>query len=456
MTAALLNAALPAPPAGRVLVGYSGGLDSRVLLQLAWRRYGAALVSAIHVHHGLSPNADHWARHCAASCAELGVACQIERVNAAAGAGGPEARARSARYAAFTKWLREGDLLLLAHHADDQAETLLYRLLRSGVASGMPTLRPLGRGHLVRPLLDFPRSALRAYAEREQLSWIEDESNATLHADRNYLRHRVLPALAGRWPDAVMRLGRAAALSASAAHLHRELAMRDLAELDERAERVGRSLDLRRLLALPAHRRDNLLRHWLPTPGGIEPAGIEPGGIESGGIESGGIEPGARVLASLDTDLAAAADDAQPLISWAGGQWRRFRDRLYLLPPDWGAAPAGERGPWCWSSPQPLRLPDGAMLGARMVIGSGFRPGGELIVRYRRGGERVRPQGRKGSNSLKKILQEQGLEPWLRECVPLIERDGQLVAVGDLFICAQAVVDAGEPGCLPVWRCPAR
>ena len=169
MTAALLDAALPAPPAGRVLVGYSGGLDSRVLLQLAWRRYGAAAVSAIHVHHGLSPNADHWARHCAASCAELGVACHIEMVDTALGSGGPEARARAARYAAFTKWLREGDLLLLAHHADDQAETLLYRLLRSGIASGMPALRPLGPGLLARPLLGFPRAALRAYAEGEGL-----------------------------------------------------------------------------------------------------------------------------------------------------------------------------------------------------------------------------------------------------------------------------------------------
>lgn len=451
MTAALLDAALPAPPAGRVLVGYSGGLDSRVLLQLAWRRYGAAAVSAIHVHHGLSPNADHWARHCAASCAELGVACHIETVDTALGSGGPEARARAARYAAFTKWLREGDLLLLAHHADDQAETLLYRLLRSGIASGMPALRPLGPGLLARPLLGFPRAALRAYAEGEGLRWIEDESNAALHADRNYLRHRVLPALAGRWPDAVMRLGRAAALSANAAQLHRELAERDLAELDERAERVGRSLDLRRLLALPAQRRDNLLRHWLPSPGGGEA-----GGIPLGGTPLGRIEPGARVLASLDADLAAAADDAQPLISWAGGQWRRFRDRLYLLPADWGAAPVGERGPWSWSPPQSLGLPSGAMLGARMVTGGGFRVGGELVVRYRRGGERVRPQGRKASTSLKKILQEQGLEPWLRECVPLIERDGQLVAVGDLFICAQAVVEAGEPGCLPVWRCPVR
>ncbi len=436
MTAAALGAALPAPPAGRVLVGYSGGLDSRVLLHLAWRRYGAARVTAIHVHHGLSPNADHWARHCAATCAELGIACHIERVAAAVGAGGPEARARAARYAAFARLLEAGDLLLLAHHADDQAETLLYRLLRSGVAGGMPATRPLGQGRLVRPLLQFPRAALRAYAECERLRWIEDESNAALHADRNYLRHRVLPDLTERWPDAVARLGRAAALGAAAARLQGELAGIDLATLDERAERVGRSLDLGRLLALPAQRRDNLLRHWLPAPHAVE--------------------PGTAVLASLSRDLVGAAPDAEPLVAWTGGQWRRYRGRLYLLPAEWGMETAADRGPWRWSPPAPLPLPDGAMLGARAAIGRGLRAGGELVVRYRSGGERVQPAGRPASNRLKNILQERGLEPWLRDRVPLLERGGRLVAVGDLFVCAGAAAGPGETGWLLTWQGPGR
>lgn len=435
-TAAELAAALPAPPAGRVLVGYSGGLDSEVLLHLAWRRYGAARVSAIHVHHGLSPNADHWAHHCAAVCTALGIACRIERVDAAAGAGGLEARARTARYAVFARLLTAGDLLLLAHHADDQAETLLYRLLRSGVASGMPATRPLGQGCLVRPLLRFPRAALRAYATSERLRWIEDESNAALHADRNYLRHRVLPALRERWPDAVARLGRAAARSATAAELQRELAAMDLAELDERGERIGRSLDLRRLLALPAHRRDNLLRHWLPVPHAVE--------------------PGTAALASLARDLVGAAADAEPLVAWAGGQWRRYRGRLYLLPAAWGMEPAADRGPWRWSPPASLPLPDGAVLGVRAVTGRGLRAGAPLLVRYRSGGERAQPAGRPASNRLKNILQEGGLEPWLRDRVPLLERDGRLVAVGDLFVCAGAVAGPGEAGWLPTWQCPLR
>lgn len=430
-----LSAALPAPPAGRILIGYSGGLDSHVLLHLARRRYGAGAVTALHVHHGLSPNADQWQRHCLAICTDLGVRCHAERVAVGAGRGGPEARARAARYGVFRRLLGVDDLLLLAHHADDQAETLLYRLLRDGVPAGMPERRALGAGWLARPLLPFPRARLHGYALARGLEWIEDESNAALHADRNYLRHLVLPAFAGRWPDAVARLGCAAARGAVAGRLQRDLAAMDLTAADERPERVGWSLDLAPLLALPGHRRDNLLRHWLPAPDAPE--------------------PGARALASLAAQLDAAAD-AEPLVTWPGGQWRRFRGRLYLLPAGWGRAPDPQRGPWPWTPGAPLRLPDGAALDARPATGRGVRGGGGFLVRYRRGGERLRPLGRAASNTLKKILHEQGLEPWLRDRVPLIERDGRLIAVGDLLVCAEAAAGPGEAGWLPEWRCPVR
>ena len=430
-----LSAALPAPPAGRILIGYSGGLDSHVLLDLARRRYGAGTLTALHVHHGLSPNADQWQRHCLAVCARLGIRCHAERVEVGTGRGGPEARARAARYDVFRQRLGTGDLLLLAHHADDQAETLLYRLLRDGVSAGMPESRRLGAGRLVRPLLHFPRARLRAYALAQGLAWIEDESNAALHADRNYLRHRVLPALAGRWPDAVARLGCAAAQGAIAGRLQHELAAVDLAAADERPERVGRSLDLAPLRALPGHRRENLLRHWLPAPDA--PA------------------PGTRALASLAAQLDAAVD-AEPQVSWPGGQWRRFRGRLYLLPAGWGRAADPQRGPWRWTPDSTLRLPDGAALGARPATGRGVRAGGGVLVRYRRGGERLRPLGRTASNTLKRVLHEQGLEPWLRDRVPLIEQEGRLVAVGDLLVCAEAAAGPGEAGWLPEWHCPVR
>lgn len=434
----VLAAALASRPATRILIAYSGGMDSQVLLHLLWRRRGPEPLRAVHVNHGLSPQANHWETHCRRVCDTLGIACHTERVTVAPGPQGLEASARAARYAVFKSQLEHGDLLLFGHHADDQAETLLYRLLRTGVPAGMPVARPLGRGWLLRPLLDIPRAVLRDYAVRHCLDWIEDESNARLDFDRNYLRHRVLPTLTARWPDAVARLQRGADQSRVTAELGQDLAAIDLAGLDERPERVGRSLSLAGLAALATHRQRNLLRHWqLP--------------------EATGREPGAPVLDALFRDLIGAAPDATPLVEWPGGQWRRFRNRLYLLPAHWGAAPSRDRGPWSWSPEMPLELPDGARLSAQPALGHGLRvtlPGARLSVRYRRGGERVHPQGRGASNTLKKVLLEQALEPWLRDRVPLMERDGELVAVGDLFVCQSAAAGIGEPGWLPEWRCP--
>ena len=436
LAAALRNSG----PAARILVAYSGGMDSHVLLHLLWRRRGPEPLLALHVNHGLSPRADAWEAHCRRVCAALGVPCRSERVTVVSHPQGPEAGARAARYAVFTGQLQGGDLLVFGHHADDQAETLLYRLLRTGVAKGMPATRTLGRGRLLRPLLAVPRAALADYAARHGLDWVEDESNAHLDFDRNYLRRRVLPALTARWPDAVVRLRRAADQSRAAGELSHDLAAIDLAGADERPERVGCSLSLARLAALSPHRQRNLLRHWHP-PGASAP------------------EPGARRLDALLSDLIGAAPDAAPQVDWPGGQWRRFRDRLYLLPAGWGAAPAPDRGPWAWSPETPLALPDGAVLSARSVLGRGWRGNladGALEVRYRRGGERVRPVGRRASNTLKKVLQEQGIEPWLRDRLPLIECAGQLVAVGDLFVCETAAARSGERGWLPVWRAPDR
>ncbi|MGE3296533.1 MAG: tRNA lysidine(34) synthetase TilS [Porticoccaceae bacterium] len=436
----VLAATLASRPATRILIAYSGGMDSHVLLHLLWRRQGPEPLLAVHVNHGLSPAANHWEIHCRRTCDALGIACHTERVTVAPGPHGLEASARDARYAVFKRQLEHGELLVFGHHADDQAETLMYRLLRAGVPAGMPVARPLGRGWLLRPLLGVPRAALRDHAERHRLDWIEDESNAHLDFDRNYLRHRVLPTLTARWPDAVARLQRVADQSRAAADLGRDLATIDLAGLDERPERVGRSLSLTGLAALATHRQRNLLRHWrLP--------------------EATGEEPGARVLDALVRDLIGAAADAAPLVEWPGGQWRRFRNRLYLLPPHWGAAPSRDRGPWPWSPELPLALPDGAHLGAQPALGHGLRvtlPRARLSVRYRQGGERVHPQERGASNTLKRVLQEQGLEPWLRDRVPLIEHDGELVAVGDLFVCRPAAAGVGEPGWLPQWRCPVR
>ena len=419
--------------ARRIYVGYSGGLDSHVLLHSAVATLGAGRVVALHINHQLSEHACDWAEHCAQVCRALNVDLQTHVVDVCQNVSSTENTAREARYQVFERTLGEGDILLLAHHQNDQAETVLYRLLRNsgprGLA-GIPLTRAVGRGSLLRPLLQLPRSELDSYAREQQLNWIDDPSNTDLIHDRNYLRHQVAPALSQRWPDFAARIAASASLCQQADELSRDLAEIDLNKLGDKQERLGRSIDLSGLVALSSLRQANVLRHW---------AGLHcqsPPGYHS-------------VMAVLESVLPAG-QDRTPLVAWPGGEWRRFNGRLFLLP-----------GGWCehdpvaceWQPESPLTLADGSTLSATPTNESGLKllPGEQLRVKFRSGGERCHPAGRVGSSSLKKLLQAYQLEPWLRDRIPLIykhsaadEKGEQLVAVGDLWVCEGFAVAGGD------------
>jgi len=458
-----------------LLVGFSGGLDSTVLLHALCRLLPPHKIHALHVNHGLSPNAAAWQAHCERACHSLGVRLKVEKVVVAAAGKGLEEAAREQRYRAFARHLGDGGLLLLAHHRDDQVETVLFRLLRGsgprGLA-GMPVRRPLGRGELLRPLLATGREALGAWASAEGLDWIDDESNAGTAFDRNFLRHQVLPPLVARWPDLDRRILRSAGDCGDSDQLLREVGAEDLLRLGERSERLGWSIPVAGLCELSPRRRANLLRTWVARHG--LPL------------------PGHRQLAAVLDDLLPARDDAAPLVRFGGGEFRRHGGRLFLLPghlppvvdnadeegcarsllrdrpPTASAAdtsphrlaslqerpPAEGAVPLRWRPDDPLALPDGFTLAATVTSGGGLRatPGGEFEVRFRRGGERCKPAGRAGSRPLKKLLQEYGLEPWLRDRIPLVFVDGELAAVGDLFVCAGFEAGAGEPGFTLSWE----
>ena len=216
-------------------IAFSGGLDSTVLLHLLADLAKTELLpalSAIHIHHGLQTAADAWPQHCQVVCDALGVPLLIERVKVQPGAS-LERAARDARYAVFSAQTLANDVLLTGQHRDDQAETLLFRLLRgAGVRglSGMPQQRPVGQGTLIRPLLAVTRAELERYAQAHSLSWIEDPSNQHRQFSRNYLRHQVMPALSERWPQAQANMARSAAHLRDAQGLLDELAQMDLAQ----------------------------------------------------------------------------------------------------------------------------------------------------------------------------------------------------------------------------------
>lgn len=391
-------------------IAFSGGLDSTVLLHLLAhlaKTQSLPALSAIHVHHGLQAVADAWPDHCQSVCSELGVPLQVVRVQVQPGAS-LERAARDARYAAFIEVTQANDVLLTAQHRDDQAETLLFRLLRgAGVRglSGMPRQRPLGRGYLLRPLLDATRAELEAYAAEHKLSWIEDPSNQDRQFSRNYLRHQVFPVLTARWPQAIATMARSAAHLSEAQELLDELARIDLSQARTVSEFdwLGLpSLELATLEKLSAARQRNALSHWL------EPLTRLPDSDHWSGW----------------ADLRDAAGDARPIWRLADGQLHRAGGRLWWLSSSWlHAAPAVGT----WPDPaQPLALPDNGVLTLNGQI-----PHGPLQIRYREGGEVMELPGR-GHRDLKRLLNERGVPQFVRGRLPLLFKGGQLLAVANL------------------------
>jgi tRNA(Ile)-lysidine synthase len=420
----------------RYWIAYSGGLDStalvHALVRIAPDLPGTAL-RAVHVDHGLQAESGQWALRCVETCATLGIPCRIIRVRAEASRGqSPEAAARDARYRALGEVLGEDEALCTAHHQDDQAETLLLQLLRGagplGLA-GMPRRRRFGRGWLLRPLLDVPRAEIRSFAEALGLSWEEDPTNFLPHHDRNYLRHEVLPSLRARWPSFSRTFARSAEHCGECAMLARSLAEQDLAA----ARGTGAAtLSAERLTALNPARQRNVLRAWFGRLGLPAP-------------------PAAR-LESIRKDLVVAARDRTPVVTWSGGEVRRHRGDLYAMRP----LPAHDpTQALFWEMDRPLRLAQGT-LSVRPARGAGLSAQQcrrlPVTVRFRRGGERCRPVGRPRSRDLKRLLQEQGVPPWERECLPLVYLGEDIAAVGHLCICEPYGAKAEEDGLVICWR----
>lgn len=377
---------------------------------------------AIHINHGLQAPAASWAEHCRQVCQDLQIPLHVEQVHCQLGSRiSVEEAARSARYGAFERLLQEGEVLLLGHHLDDQIETLWLRLLRGAGMHGlaaMPPSRPLGQGRLLRPLLDVPLASITAYAQAQNLAWIEDPSNDDDSFDRNFLRNRLLPMLAERWPGYAGPLQRAAEHARDAAAVLDALAAEDLQQCQQ-----GAAVDLDRLRLLSESRQRNLLRFWLRRQG-LQPP------------------PQERLQAGLRAFLEAAVDRS-PMLEWGGVRLRRYRNRLLL-----DHVVEGPLAAFAWDLSSPLRLPGGEWQ-VRPAVGEGVRAAlrqRRVEVRFRQGGERCRLAGEPHSRSLKKLLQATDLAPWERQRLPLVYVDDQLAAVADLWICEGFQAAAGEAG----------
>ncbi|MGB4859658.1 MAG: tRNA lysidine(34) synthetase TilS [Dokdonella sp.] len=428
---ARLAAALEAAETGPIAVGLSGGSDSTVLLHvLAGSKQARERgLRAVHVDHGLHSQSAEWALQAVAMATALDVPCTVLSVQVERNDGiGPEAAARAARYAAWADELREGEILTLAHHRDDQVETLLLKLLRGAGTDGLGAMRawrPLATGWLWRPLLDVPRTALADYANCHQLRWIDDPSNTDQKLDRNYLRHRVLPLLRERWPqcDAVIARGAEWQRSVSA-FLDKEI-------VQATSRLVGQELSTLCIdgwLNLDDAIRDGVLRLWLRRLDLPQPTHVQ--------------------AVELTRQMLTAAPESCPLIRWRGAELRRYRELLHAMeplqaiPPNWSTTFDGSA----------VALP--ADLGVLSLEGDvASSEGEEWRVGFRRGGERIRLAGETFHRSLRDLYQQHAIPPWQRDRMPIItDAEGNVLAVGERWLSATAQSLWTEKGQCLRWK----
>lgn len=408
-----------------VAVAVSGGIDSMVLLSAVHEIGTYSRLRCIHIDHQLQADSAQWAEFCSDRAAQLEVEFVSRVVECDTGGNSIEAAARTARYAALAGELIDGEVLLTAHHADDQLETLLYRLVRGTGITGLRGIRafePLGCGYVMRPLLTETRAEIRALAQTMAVQWREDPSNAEQRFDRNYLRHSVLPGVIDRWPRAGQAAARLVASADDAAELAAELALADLGGTDTDEWQRPDCLPLERLAGLSAARQRNVLRF------AVQRADLP--------------VPDAAALERIRALLGPAGSPAT--VEWPGAEAHRHAPGLYLRRAR-RPVPDAERA---LVPEQPCDVADGRISLERSpapALPDAWVRGG-LTVRFRVGGERFQPAGSARPQLLREWMRSNNLLPWMRDRVPLIFHGQELVAVADLGISESAATAGNAAG----------
>lgn len=394
----------------KFLIAYSGGLDSHVLLHLMAKigQFTDIKLRAMHVNHGLQKEADGWEEHCRKTCSNLRVSCQSLKLNLPENTGESiEALARNARYQVFRDSLQADEVLLTAHHLNDQAETLLLQLFRGAGVDGlasMPIVTEIGHGQQLRPFLGIEREALEVYARKNALDYIEDPSNRDERFDRNYLRHNIIPQLQSRWQGINAVLSRVASIQAETSGLLHEYAAQELGKIQS-VEKD--SLSITGLLDLSEAQQKMVLRYWIK--------------------QQGYRVPSRKKIQHLCKDVLNARRDAMPVLSWQGAELRRYQDTLYIMPP---LTKHDHTQVFSWDLSRPLSIPaleiEIQPEALHLVLQDLKDP---VTVRFRQGGEKVYMPERGMNVSLKNLFQEVGVPSWQRSRIPLVYSGELLIHV---------------------------
>ena len=415
-----------------VLLALSGGLDSSVLLHLlaAAKQTTPFELHAMHVHHGLSPNADAWADFCTQQCQLLNVPLEVVHVQLDLNSKqGIEATARQLRYEALFDFKLNGiapDFIITAHHQDDQAETLLLQLFRGAGVKGLASMGCVDESRrLMRPLLDVSRQTLQEYAEQNNIRWCDDESNDNTQYERNFVRHDVMPVLATRYPSVKSVLARTASHLAEANDL-----LDTLAKIDADKLLQNNSLSLQGLTALDLPRAKNLMRWWFS--------------------QNQLAMPTSEHLNEIIQQLFNAKADANINIQLQHLSLKRYQQRAYLC-----AERLAEPFDMTWNGEPYLNLPNGGQLHFKQVVGSGLalKHGmTKLRITNRDGGERFKPDALRPTRTLKHLLQEANIPPWQREHLPLIYWHDTLALVPNIGIAHELQAAENESGLDIIWQ----
>jgi tRNA(Ile)-lysidine synthase len=417
-----------------IVVAYSGGVDSHVLLHsLASIReqFPQHSYAAIYIHHGLSCNADLWQHHCEITCNDLNIEFKTAKVTVTKTARQSlEANAREARYTKLKAMVADNSIILLGQHLDDQLETFLLQLKRGAGPKGlsaMPAVQESERNiRFIRPLLNLSRTQILSYAQAHQLVWQEDESNQNVAFERNFLRQQVLPVINERWSEFARTVSRSAALCAEQQALLDEVVQQRLADIQVSEN----SLDISKLSSLSDAWLAQLIRYWL--------------------AQQQITSPSQAILGQLRPDLLTARDDANPLLRWQNWQFRRFANKLYVLP-----LMAALKGcELTLTSQERLVLPDG--LGSLLLAKEPCATGSPLAlgldtqslqVRFGGFSTKFRPQGQPHSKALRQWFKEWQIPPWQRQRTVLIYTQDRLIALlceGQIIL-AETEVQEGGP-----------
>ena len=407
----------------RYVVGYSGGIDSTVLLHAINKMAGHIPVVAVHINHQLIPQAAEWEKHCRKFSESISVEFLSRKVIIDMNSGyGLEAASRKGRYDSFKQLIRKNDYLLTAHNQDDQVETVLLNIFRGcglrGIR-GIPASRKFFEGRLVRPLLRVSRNEISEYAKKYKLSWIEDPSNQYQKYDRNFLRHKILAQLKTRWPAVNNNVRKTSEL---ASEINAEL--KEIALIDAPLFYKNNQLDIRGIKNLSPARQKNILRYALLSLGFPLPSSIK--------------------LNQVINEVINARVDRQPLVQWSDVQVRRYRKKIYFLseyfqPKENNTEKIYLNGP-NWQLGKGLgnlSLEKSDIGIKRSIAKEGFN------VTFRAGGEKIKPLGSGYSRKVKKLFQEAAVVPWMRENIPLLFYEGNLIAVADMWLDKSYAADNG-------------